>query len=72
MKCPDYLASQTMTGGEVLELAESLIQIGRGRGNDKAVDALLLQYSYPASLTGLPWRPESTLAYRNPGTPRSW
>lgn len=33
-------ASQAVKGGEGLELAELLVQIGRGRAADEAVDAL--------------------------------
>lgn len=33
-------ASQAVKRGECLELAELLIQIGRGRADDEAVDAL--------------------------------
>jgi len=33
-------ASQAVKGGEGLELAELLVQIGRGRADDEAVDAL--------------------------------
>ena len=33
-------ASQAVKGGEGLKLAELLVQIGRGRADDEAVDAL--------------------------------
>jgi hypothetical protein len=33
-------ASQAMKGGEGLDLAELLVQIGRGRADDEAVNAL--------------------------------